>query len=476
VCLNRGSRFSLVLPVFFLTVVLFGGCAPKEAMLTQDSMSAAGNYEAASVHARSQIDADDRYDRDNLLWYLNCGSARFFDGDYAESIGAFDESEALMKHFREQMLASDVAQTLSSLLINDAARPYQGSEYDGIMVNTYKAIDYMMLGDEEGARVEFNRAVDRQRRAKVFFAEMIDKERDAMLEKERQSRAEGGSMDIAATMANPQIDARLRQRYPSLYAFTPYPDFINPMTTYLAGVFAMAEGNSAKANTLLKEAYGMMPDNPDVRADFLYTEALLGGEKVAKEPTVWVLFENGLAPLLTEWRMDFPAFIVSREVTFVSVALPRMKLRGRACSHLLVDDGAVQYRSRHLASMERVIQTEFKKNYPATVRRALFSAMVKTFVQFQMHQQGGDLAGLAAALYQIASTRADTRIWSTLPKEFQLARFTRPESGKVTLRMPDGRKIAELQLPERSHILVYVKIPTSTAVPSVSMIPFGGEE
>jgi hypothetical protein len=474
--LSRVSRIPLILPFVLCAAAVIGGCAPKEAMLQQDRMSAAGNYKAASVHARSQIDADDRYDRDNLLWYLNYGSAQFFDGGYAESIGAFDESEALMKHFREQQLASDVAQTLSSLLVNDAARPYRGSEYDGIMVNTYKALDYMMLGDWEGARVEFNRAVDRQRRAKAFFAEMIAKEREAMLEKERQSRAEGGGMDIAATMANPQIGARLRQRYPSLYAFTPYPDFINPMTTYLAGLFAMAEGNGAKAHTLLKEAYGMMPENADVKADFLHAETLLGGQNARLEPTVWVLFENGLAPLLEEWRMDLPAFIVSREVTFVSVALPRLKPRGRACSHLLIDDGNTQRRSRPLASMERVIQTEFKKTYPSTLRRALFSAMVKTFMQFQMHQQGGDLAGLAAALYQVASTRADTRTWSTLPKEFQLARLARPESGKLVLRMPDGREVATLGLPERSHILVYVKIPTYAAVPSVSVIPFGGEQ
>lgn len=445
-------------------------------MLKQDMMSAKGDYKAASAHAQSQIDADDRYDYDNLLWYLNSGSAKLFCRDYGESIKAFDESEALMKHYREQLLASDISQTLSSMLVNDAAMPYRGSEYDGIMVNTYKAIDYMMLGDREGARVEFNRAVDRQRRAKAFFAEMIAKEREAMLKKEQENRAEGGSMDVSGTMANPQIDARLRQRYPSLYAFTPYPDFINPMTTYLAGIFAMAEGNSAKAHTLLKEAYGMMPENPDVRADFLRVEALLDSRNVPEEPMVWVLFENGLAPLLREWRMDFPAFIVSRELTFVSVALPRLELRSSACTHLLIDDGVREHPTRPLASMDRIIQTEFKKMYPSTVRRALFSAMVKTVIQFQARQQGGDLAGLAAAVYQIASTRADTRIWSTLPKEFQLLRFRRPESGNTVIRMPGGRVIADLRLPKRNHILVYVKIPTNTAVPSVSMIPFGGEQ
>jgi len=62
-----------------------------------------------------------------------------------------------MKYYREQILAKDVAQTLKSTLLNDTTRPYIGTEYDGVMANTYKAIDYMQKGDTSSARVEFNR-------------------------------------------------------------------------------------------------------------------------------------------------------------------------------------------------------------------------------------------------------------------------------------------------------------------------------
>ncbi|CAI6145220.1 MAG: hypothetical protein SPLUMA1_SPLUMAMAG1_01845 [uncultured Sulfurimonas sp.] len=85
-----------------------------------------------------------------------------------------------MKFYRQQILAKDISQTLKSTLLNDTTRPYIGTEYDGIMANTYKPISYMALEDTDGARVEFNRAVDRQRRAKIFFSKMISKEHSAI--------------------------------------------------------------------------------------------------------------------------------------------------------------------------------------------------------------------------------------------------------------------------------------------------------
>ena len=468
--------------VLFSTVALiavFSGCAPKGAMLEQDLLVASGSYEEAAGHARSQVDEDDYYDIDNLLWYLDEGSALRFAKKSKESIEAFDKSEALMKHYREQMLASDASQTLRSILINDTTRPYIGTEYDGIMVNTYKAIDYMSEGDMDGARVEFNRAIDRQRRAKEFFAQMIEKERQAMQKKEQENHSQGGGMDISSTMNNPEVDQRLQQQYPSLYAFEPYPDFINPMTTYLAGIFAMADGSNGKAGTLLKEAYGMMQDNPDVQADFQRIESILDGRQNKQTPTVWFIFENGQAPLLEEWRLDLPVFIVTNQLNYISVALPRLVERTNAFSALeLTMNGGEHIATRTFASMERIIQTEFNKQYSAIVRRAMFSTMTKTLFQYQMQQQGqnnqgASLLGMFAAIYQIASTHADTRIWSTLPKEFQLARFERPVDGKLEIATPQGRVLSTIELPESDYILVYVKIPTNSAVPSVSVIPFG---
>ncbi len=127
--------------------------------------------------------------------------------------------------------------------------------------------------------------------------------------------------------------------------------------------------------------------------------------------------------------------------------------------------------------------TEFKKEYPAIVRRALFSATTKAVIQYEMQRQAQNndgksglafaLAALATTVYTIASTQADTRTWTTLPKRFDLIRIERPANGKVTLKTSTGLSLPEIDLPLREHTLVYVKMATAGAKPSVSVIPLG---
>jgi hypothetical protein len=370
-----------------------------------------------------------------------------------------------MKHFREEILAKDVAQTLSSLLVNDTTRPYIGTTYDGIMVNTYKAIDYMAESNMGAARVEFNRAIDRQRRAKIFFSQMIQKEHEAIKKKEQESASEGENLSIPQET----IDEKLLQNYPSLYNFKAYPDFVNPTTNYIAGLFARANGDGSKADYLLKESYGMMQSNDDVRADFM---------KENFKQTVWLIFENGQAPILKEWRIDFPIWIFSSNLSYISLALPKLEKREVAYPYLNVNlDDNRTIQTKFLSSMDRVIQTEFKKSYNSTVHRAILSAATKTAINYALSQNssgstGAELIRLATTVYQIVSTRADTRIWSTLPKEFQLARFKRPKSGEISIRTPENLLVKNITLPDTQNILIYVKIATPYALASVRVIPF----
>ena len=56
--------------------------------------------------------------------------------------------------------------------------PYEGFAYDKIMMNTYKALNYLELGDFERARVELNRAYERQKDAIHINSKRIEKALD----------------------------------------------------------------------------------------------------------------------------------------------------------------------------------------------------------------------------------------------------------------------------------------------------------
>lgn len=463
-----------------VSVALFSGCAPKEVMVKNDALVAQGRFAEAAKVSEEEIDITDRTQRNNLLWTLNAGLAYRFDHDNNASIKAFDESEWLIKYYEEQLLNADISQGASSVLVNDTTRPYIGTQYDGVMANTYKAIDYLALGDRESARVEFNRAIDRQRRAKAFYAKLIEKSRAAI---EQEQRNENKGVNTDASM--PQAEKVLAEKYPSLYSFEAYPDFVNPMVSYLAGVFALSEGENQKAFTLLKEAYGMNRDNSYIAEDLAYVDARLDGSVQKKEPLVWVIIEDGQAPVKTEWRMDVPVWIFSNNLNYVSLALPRMHLRSKAFDDYSIAVGDQVNRSQLLADMDRVVMTEFKSEYPAIVRRALFSATTKAVIQYQTQRQMQNndgnaglawaMASLATTVYTIASTQADTRTWTTLPKRFDLIRLERPENGRLTIKTSSGLSLPEIDLPLIESTLVYVKMATAGAKPSVSIIPLGSE-
>jgi len=453
-----------------ITIILslsFTACAPKQAMIKADYLVAKGYYKEASNFTQERIDTDNKFAKDNLLWSLQNGSANFFAKDENRTIKRFDESEFLIKHYREQILAKDITDSFKSTLLNDTTRPYMGTEYDGVMVNTYKAIEYMSLGDTSAARVEFNRAIDRQRRAKIYFKEMIKKEQLAIKEKEKESLKDGKNLNVSDSV----IDRTLNQHYPSLKAYKPYPDFINPATTYLAAIFAQANSDTSKAQTLFKESLAMMPNNLDVKADY---------ENERSQQMVWVLFENGQAPLLREWRIDFPIWIFTRRLSYISVALPKLVERKLAYKYLNIKTDENQtLQTKFLSSMDRVIKTEFEKNYDGVVKRAILSTATKAAINYVIQENTNQnssgvaaIISIASAIYQIASTQADTRIWSTLPKEFQLARFSRPKTNTIEILTPHNSLIKNITLPEGDNILIYVKIATSSALASVRVIPF----
>ena len=476
--MNVSMKKTVTLLAILFSILLLSGCAPKEVLVKGDNYVAKGQYQKAAKLYEDAIDKGDRTQRNNLLWYLNTGLSHRFDGNNSASIKAFDESEWLIKHFQEQLIGSDVGQGAASVLVNDTTRPYYGTQYDGVMANTYKALDYLAMGNPDSARVEFNRAIDRQRRAKAFYAKMITKNRESI---EAEEKKDGKGVNTDASM--PEAEKGLKEKYPGLYNFEAYPDFINPMVSYLAGIFAISQGDNPKAFGLLKEAYGMNQHNSYIAEDLAYVDNLLDGKEVSTKPLVWIIIEDGLAPVKTEWRMDIPIWIFSSNLNYVSLALPRIHERTSAYDNYSVALQDHVSQGSELSNMDRVVMTEFKKEYPSIVRRAIFSATTKAIIQYEMQRQAQNndgkaglafaLASIATTVYTVASAQADTRTWTTLPKRFDLIRLERPESGSIVIKTSTGLSLPKITLPLTQHTLVYVKMATAGAKPSVTVIPMG---
>lgn len=483
--MNKDIRLRFFIPIFVLSGLLFSvGCnAPKDQLTAFNRHFEASDYEAAIVFAEERISRHTKYEmsaefaekknaklknpaRDDLLWVLQVATVKRISKDYQKSTDCFDKSENMLKYYNEQSTVGDI---FGSTLVNENVIPYRGEEYDGIMVNTYKALNFMAEGDMDLARVEFNRALDRQRRAREVFAEEISKLKAELDEKQSTAK-----YDVKANVENPQTQELLAQKYPGLYEFEAYPDFVNPFTTYMAGVYFNLVGDHSKAVDLLKESYGMVQDNPYIAEDLSVTENILDGQG-RLENTVWVIFENGLGPVKTEFRLDIPLFIVTRSVRYVGIALPRLEYRNRAYQHLTIETGdGKSYTTSIVAEMDRVVQTEFSKDFEGILTRAIISAAAKATAQYLLQQQGdsaGSIMSIAAAGYSFVTNAADVRIWTSLPKEFQVARFPKPADGKLRISPPIAAPLI-IDVPACNNALVYVRIIAAGAEPIYEVMTF----
>ncbi len=427
-----------------------------------------GDFNQAGKFAESKIGKGGKPSGDDLLWTLQLAASEKAQLSHADSIAHFDKAEEMMNYFASN---SAVLDTIGSTVVNENAIPYKGQQYDGIMVNTYKALDFLAEKKTDLARVEFNRALDRQTRAKEHFNEEIRK-LEAKLEKNKEET----NADSRAMADDPKTMAIVNDNYPNLNQFEPYPDFVNPFTTYLAGIYFLLIGENSRAADLLKEAAGMVPDNDYIKNDLVFADDVASG-KAKLENQCWVIFENGLGPVKGEFRIDLPLVLVSSRVYYAGISLPKLTPRSVAYPYLNIKTDAGEYQTRQVADMERIIETEFKKDFRGILIRAIASAVVKAAAQASVRDSDnyGIMTAVIAA-YSVATTAADVRIWSALPKDFQVARFAMPSNNTLLIfpaSLPSVRQgLFEVNIPPCRNAIVYIKIINAGASPVCEVLAF----
>ncbi|MDX1588431.1 MAG: hypothetical protein R3296_05785 [Oleiphilaceae bacterium] len=426
---------------------------------------ARGDYALAASRAAKQ-EGKGAGGSSQLLWKLQQGAALQAAGDMEESIELFDTTEAFFSHFDQDNRLMRWSEQLAALFSNDSALAYRGTLYDAIMVNSYKALGFMTLGEMGNARVELNRARDRQRRAVIRYSDRIREEREAL----REEAPAGTDMDSTLSRA----EQRLESEYRRLEPWSVYPAFVNPLATWLEGLYLLtvgeARGDSSSAVQALERAVGMVPENPQLKRDLQWAIDLADGRRRREDlpATVWVLFENGLGPVKEEQRIEIPVvFSVSdRPAIFTGLAYPVLRYRNGIPGGLRVGESGQT--AELLSNMDAVISTEFRERLPAVIARAVAASVARATLQYQLQRQWGDLAGFVGLLYQIYATQADTRIWSALPKRFDMTAVEKPDDNR--LRLSWAGQNPEVVLPEGQFHLVWVRAPSAGADPGIRVI------
>jgi uncharacterized protein len=461
------KRIYVLITVFaaiVLSLPLISGCnSMQERLQSFNERFEAADFNSAADSAKKHFDKNRKNpDNDDLLWVIQAAAAKRSFKDYNSSTKYFDKAEDYLKFYDLRWSGGD---QVAAMAINDTVIPYQGQQYDRVMVNTYKALNFMAQGNFDLARVEFNRAIDRQRRTKEVF------EKEIRQEKEKLDKSQYGSL-AKSTLSDPKLGQALHDKYPEIDEYQAYSNYVNPFVTYLASVYFNGTGQPSEARDLLKETTGLVPENQSIAQEFTETEKLLASNGTFKN-TVWVIFENGVGPIREEFRIDLPIFIATNRVFYAGIALPKLKYRDAAVSSLQIDSDGTIYNTSVVCNMDRVIHSEFKRDFDAALFRAVVSTTAKVIAQYALTSQGSSGANLLAigvAAYSFMTNDADIRIWTALPKDFQFARLPKPQNNILKIT-PANCQTFDIQLPNCNNVLVYIKIVQRNAKPVYEIIP-----
>ena len=330
-------------------------------------------------------------DMEEVISSLDKGMLRRINNDFTGSNQIFE----VAKQEIEKLYGFSVTENLASVTINETLRGYDGDRYEQLLLHAYMAMNYIQLGQLDSARVEMLQA-------NVKMMEWGDEpDEDAFLRYLEgiiyESLGEDDSALISYRKAYTVYKDKAGEQYPVM------PELIKKdLLRMLAW-----QGLWSEYKTYKKEMN--MPDFKAVKDSDEYGELV-------------VILNNGLAPIRSEKAL----YIFSQEVqqnlrvSFPAYDQPKQKLYQAQIS---IDDKQLPLET--VEDIDRLARYSLEQDMPGIMARATARAVVKYNSQ-KTASENSSIAGLLMTVTNLATERADTRSWTTLPLEIQLQRALLP--------------------------------------------------
>jgi len=447
-------------PVALACAAALAGCQRdlRSSVAQIDAAFASGDYpRAASLAERAAArNGDDRQDR--LVWWLEAGRAQQAAGDLAKSAGWYDMAYEDVRPYLDSKAEATITEALATTAVNQTIRIYRATPPERIMLCSLQAANFLGRGDLPRARVELNRAMDFQQDAVARFADEVNKAQEAT---NRAWSGKGWDSGLSVSALD-----KVRREQSRDQATLGKASFANPFASYLRAAFLIATsadpGDRQNARADLRSVQDMVPGLHAAAEDIALIDR---AEDPCATPVTWVFFLTGLAPDYREFRLDIP--IPVGNVNYVSAAFPILRRRADfvpafGAEH---DAGAA---SETIADLDAMVEAEFDARLPLIVTQEIISSAGKaaaTWAASQAAYQQGNTAGIlvqiAGIAYQAASTAADLRCWSTMPKRVLLLRVPTPADGHLHLVSESGSHLFSLDLEPGAPNIAVVTLPNA---------------
>lgn len=454
---NQKSKQFLIIDICLLTIgiglFLSGGCSSINSARSQKeeimSYYSAGNYKKAGELSNEKL--QDRLDSgDQLMWMLEDGTAKFAAGDYRGSIDSFDKAEAVVDDFenRASLTMRRIGAEIGAAYTNPNALPYKGYYYEKILINIYKSLDYLALGEFDAALVEIRRARFRQKQAEEEFTDEISREEQKLQEQEIQKEAKQANMAPEQILSIKEIKNDIEEI--KSHSNKLYGNYVNPFVTYMSALGYLAESDYDGAVFDFKNLYRIESSNEVIQKDYVTAAEKSGAELPAElnsvkpyqaqldNNMVYVIFANGLSAARKEKQIE----LILPYVGYSGIAYPVMEYFPNDISHVNISTSTGEnIKTVQICDMDAIVSQCLEEELPRMITRLVISTIAKEAATIAaeeaVRRQGNDLAWIgtivAMSIYKKVFNRADTRCWQTLPKEYQIAQLPKPQDGILTI-------------------------------------------
>jgi hypothetical protein len=391
--------------VFALLALFVSSCsAHRELYPRLESMAAAGQYEQAAQLIESK--KDEYGARNAVLYNLDRGVMYHYAGKYKESNEAFEAAEKRMDELWTESISGNVAAFLS----NDNTLPYQGEDFEQVVVNIYRALNYAQLGELDGALVEARKVNEK---LQFINSKYEEKDRNEYREDAFARLLAGLFYELGGTREDLN-DAFISNRlavgiydkdFQPLYG-TPAPAVLR--ANYLTTASFMGSEEFNKALARFPEAPSIAESEKRKQAQLLFVH-FAGRGPVKVEDSI-----NAIMPDANLIRIAFPRYV--RRSYLIAGAQVRV-------------DGQVAERLQEGAPLGAIAVKNLANRKGRIAAKAIARATTK-YVASRVAQESarrrseelGLLAWLAGNVYTAVSEQADLRAWQTLPDRVLIGR------------------------------------------------------
>jgi hypothetical protein len=360
----------------------------------------------------------------DILYYFEKGELLKLKSDYEKSRDSWLVADEIVRVWEDEYRANPtkVIGEIGAFLVSDRVRRYDGQDYEKVFLSTKLALDHIVLGNFDHARVEMKKTFEREKLIESFR----EKEYDKIKEEQDKQGITTSTKDLSANgypldeLDSPEVR-------------TLKNGFQNAFAHYLSGYYFEVTGEYSLAAPGYRNALALQPNSKLIRAK---VNAVGRNKPSAKEADVLFVLETGFAPAWKSVTVPLPVRLNQRWVA-TPLSFPIIKSEGSNFVPASIKVGNKILPVETLVNVDAMARRQLKDQLPGIIGRTMVRAVAKSALQYQAQKSGNAAVSLITSLGSVVTEQADERAWRTLPERLSVARAILP-LGELPIEFQTG--------------------------------------